>query len=105
MNQEQLEEVYRKHLEKFQRTATAIAGDREFGKEAVQEAFAKAVRARRQFRGDGNLGEHAAGHPGVKRPVAAVARTTAERTGEAFLNSVERHLATPKPRPRVGRRR
>jgi RNA polymerase sigma-70 factor (ECF subfamily) len=55
MIREQLEQLYRRHLEEFQRTATAITGDRESGKEAVQEAFAKAVRARRQFRGEGTL--------------------------------------------------
>jgi RNA polymerase sigma-70 factor (ECF subfamily) len=55
MMREQLEELYRTHLAEFQRTATAIAGDRESGKEAVQEGFAKAIRARRQFRGEGSL--------------------------------------------------
>ena len=35
--------------------ATAIAGDRELGCDAVQEAFARAVRKRRSFKGRGTL--------------------------------------------------
>jgi RNA polymerase sigma-70 factor (ECF subfamily) len=35
--------------------AAAIAGDRELGLDAVQEAFASAVRKRRSFRGRGTL--------------------------------------------------
>ena len=35
--------------------AAAIAGDRELGRDAVQEAFAAAVRKRRSYRGDGTL--------------------------------------------------
>ena len=35
--------------------AAAIAGDDESGRDAVQEAFAKALRKRRRFRGEGNL--------------------------------------------------
>jgi RNA polymerase sigma-70 factor, ECF subfamily len=35
--------------------ATAVTGDEEWGRDAVQEAFAKALRKRRRFRGEGNL--------------------------------------------------
>lgn len=52
---DQLEALYRSRLAEFTRTATAIAGDAEAGRDAVQEAFAKALRKRRRFRGDGNL--------------------------------------------------
>jgi RNA polymerase sigma-70 factor (ECF subfamily) len=52
---EELEALYRERLREFTRTATAIAGDEESGRDAVQEAFAKAVRKRRRFRGEGNL--------------------------------------------------
>jgi RNA polymerase sigma factor (sigma-70 family) len=50
-----LEELYRARRPEFCRAAAAIAGDRGLGEEAVQEAFAKAVRKRRTFRGRGSL--------------------------------------------------
>jgi RNA polymerase sigma-70 factor (ECF subfamily) len=50
-----LERLYRTKLNDFVRAAAAIAGDREAGRDAVQEAFVKAVRRRRRFRGDGTL--------------------------------------------------
>ena len=52
---DELEALYRARLDEFTRAATAIAGDRELALDAVQEAFAKAVRKRRRFRGDGPL--------------------------------------------------
>ena len=55
MLEEQLEALYRERLSDFTRAATAIAGDEESGRDAVQEAFSKALRKRRRYRGDGNL--------------------------------------------------
>jgi RNA polymerase sigma factor (sigma-70 family) len=52
---EELEEVYRREFGRFLRTAAAIAGDVEAGRDAVQEAFASAVRNRRRFRGEAPL--------------------------------------------------
>jgi RNA polymerase sigma-70 factor (ECF subfamily) len=52
---EELEALYRDRLPEFTRVAAAISGDEESGRDAVQEAFAKALRKRRRFRGDGNL--------------------------------------------------
>jgi len=52
---DQLEALYRARLPEFRRVAAAIAGDRELGCDAVQEAFAKAVRNVRSFRGTGSL--------------------------------------------------
>jgi DNA-directed RNA polymerase specialized sigma24 family protein len=52
---EELEALYRERLPDFTRAATALAGDEESGRDAVQEAFAKALRKRRRFRGDGSL--------------------------------------------------
>ena len=52
---EELEALYREQLWEFTRAAVAIAGDEETGRDAVQEAFAKALRKRRRFRGEGNL--------------------------------------------------
>ena len=50
-----LEQLYRLRRPEFCRAAAAIAGDRAVGEDAVQEAFAKAVRSRRSFRGRGSL--------------------------------------------------
>ena len=50
-----IEEVYRGHLPDFRRTAAAIAGDRERGCDAVQDAFSHAVRTRADFRDEGSL--------------------------------------------------
>ncbi|MGH7124361.1 MAG: RNA polymerase sigma factor, partial [Stellaceae bacterium] len=52
---EDLEALYRERLPEFTRAAAAIAGDEEAGRDAVQEAFAKALRKRRRFRAQGNL--------------------------------------------------
>jgi RNA polymerase sigma-70 factor (ECF subfamily) len=51
----ELEMLYRSRLPEFRRVAAGIAGDRELGCDAVQEAFASAVRKRRSFRGRGTL--------------------------------------------------
>lgn len=50
-----LEALYRERLQQYTRAAAAIAGDEESGRDAVQDAFAKAVRKRRGFRGKGPL--------------------------------------------------
>jgi RNA polymerase sigma factor (sigma-70 family) len=50
-----LEEVYRLRYSRFVRVARAIAGDEELAHDAVQDAFASALRHRRSFRGDGPL--------------------------------------------------
>jgi DNA-directed RNA polymerase specialized sigma24 family protein len=52
---DELEALYRAKLPDFRRAAAAIAGDREAGHDAVQEAFATAVRKRRSWRRRGPL--------------------------------------------------
>jgi RNA polymerase sigma-70 factor (ECF subfamily) len=52
---DELERLYRSRLPEFRRVAAGIAGDTELGCDAVQEAFASAVRKRRTFRGSGTL--------------------------------------------------
>jgi RNA polymerase sigma-70 factor, ECF subfamily len=47
-----LEAVYRRDLSRFVRAATAIVGDEATATDAVQEAFASAVRSRKTYRGD-----------------------------------------------------
>ena len=47
--------VYRSRYDEYRRVATAIVGDPERARDAVQEAFASAVRKRDAFRGEGPL--------------------------------------------------
>ena len=52
---DEIEAVYRERFDAFARTATAITGDTESARDAVQEAFAKAVRKRGGYRREGPL--------------------------------------------------
>jgi RNA polymerase sigma-70 factor, ECF subfamily len=51
----EIESVYRERFDVFVRTAGAVLGDVEAGRDAVQEAFAAAVRKRSTFRGEAPL--------------------------------------------------
>lgn len=51
----ELEQLYRARYPYFLRIATAIVGDEERARDAVQDAFAAAMRNRRSFRGEGAL--------------------------------------------------
>lgn len=51
----EIEAAYEAHFRRYVRVASAITGDAESGRDAVQDAFASALRHRRQFRGDGSL--------------------------------------------------
>jgi RNA polymerase sigma factor (sigma-70 family) len=50
-----LEALYRSRFQVFERVATSVTGDPERARDAVQEAFATAVRKRRSYRGEGSL--------------------------------------------------
>src|SRR5438093_10685923 len=52
---DEIERVYRARLDEYVRVASAVLGDSDAARDAVQEAFASAVRNRRSFRGDGPL--------------------------------------------------
>lgn len=52
---EELEAVYRGGFPRFVRVATAVTGNQELGRDAVQSAFAAALRHRKDFRGAGTL--------------------------------------------------
>jgi RNA polymerase sigma factor (sigma-70 family) len=71
---EALEQLYRDRYADFLRTASAIANSRELGRDAVQDAFVSAVRARSKFRGDGAL--EAWVWPMVVRSALKARRTT-----------------------------
>jgi RNA polymerase sigma-70 factor, ECF subfamily len=51
----EIEAIYRARLPQFRRVAAAIVQDREAACDAVQNAFAQAVRQRQAFRGEGPL--------------------------------------------------
>jgi len=50
-----LEDLYRLRYRSFLRLAIAVNGSREAAADAVQEGFARALRARHEFRGEGPL--------------------------------------------------
>jgi RNA polymerase sigma-70 factor, ECF subfamily len=52
---EELETVYESNLSAFVRTAAAICGSREGGRDAVHDAFVSLVRSRANFRGAGSV--------------------------------------------------
>jgi len=52
---EAIERVYRARYAGFVKAMVAITGDREDAREAVQEGFARALAARRSYRGDGSM--------------------------------------------------
>ena len=52
---DELEELYRSRFDVFARVAASVTGDSERARDAVQEAFATAVRKRGSFRSEGPL--------------------------------------------------
>lgn len=52
---DELEALYRSRFEVFARVAASVTGDSDRARDAVQEAFATAVRKRRSFRSEGPL--------------------------------------------------
>jgi RNA polymerase sigma factor (sigma-70 family) len=52
---DELEALYRSRFDVFARVAASVTGDSERARDAVQEAFATAVRKRRSFRREGPL--------------------------------------------------
>ena len=52
---EALESLYRADLPRFVRAATAIVGDEAAGRDAVQEAFVRAVRKRSSYKSEASL--------------------------------------------------
>lgn len=51
----ELEQLYRSRYSDFVRVASAISGSEASGADAVQDAFARAIRSRKSFRGDSAL--------------------------------------------------
>jgi RNA polymerase sigma factor (sigma-70 family) len=51
----EIEGAYRRDFARFLHVATAITGDVELAADAVQDGFARAIRLRKGYRGDGSL--------------------------------------------------
>jgi len=75
---DELEALYSSRFDIFARVAASVACDSEWARDAVQEAFATAVRKRRSFRGEGPL------EAWVWRIVLNVARSDVRRGTPAF---------------------
>ena len=54
-SRDDIEALYRSRYEVFARVAASVTGDADRARDAVQEAFATALRKRRSFRGEGPL--------------------------------------------------
>jgi RNA polymerase sigma-70 factor, ECF subfamily len=54
-NTDALEQLYRDRYRTFRDVLSGVVGSQDLAREVVQEAFARALRERRQFRGEGNL--------------------------------------------------
>ena len=52
---EALEQLYRDRYRTFRDVLAGVVGSRDIAREVVQEAFARALRERRRFRGEGSL--------------------------------------------------
>jgi RNA polymerase sigma-70 factor, ECF subfamily len=74
---DELEALYRSRFDVFARVAAGVTGDAEQARDAVQEAFATAVRKRGSFRREGPL------EAWVWRIVLNAARTDVRRTTRA----------------------
>ena len=86
-----IEEVYRRRYSEFVRLGFSLLGDRERARDAVQEAFAVALRERRSFRGEGSLdGWLWRTFVNVCRQEQRRARTVDEEPSEPVTNGHER---------------
>jgi RNA polymerase sigma factor (sigma-70 family) len=87
---EAIERLYRERYGRFRDGVATITGDHESARDVVQEAFARALRKRRSFRGEGSL----------EAWVWRIALRTAseqvhKRPGASLNGSLEAALAEP----------
>jgi RNA polymerase sigma-70 factor (ECF subfamily) len=88
-----IEAVYRRDFARFLHVATAITGDVEVGADAVQDAFARAIRLRRSYRASGSL------EGWLWRIVVNAARDRAGATAKLVSADVSREPATTPSEP------
>jgi RNA polymerase sigma factor (sigma-70 family) len=87
---EAMETLYRERYGRFRDGVATITGDHESARDVVQEAFARALRKRRSFRGEGSL------EAWVWRIALRTAREHLRRLPRASLNgSIPAALAEP----------
>ena len=82
---EEIEAAYRRDFERFLRLAASIVGDEEAAYDAVQEAFARALRHRRRFAHRGSL------EGWLWRTVVNTARSSRPRSQPAAVASNNGH--------------
>ena len=87
---DELEALYRSRFDIFARVAASVTGNSDRARDAVQEAFATAVRKRGSFRGEGPL------EAWVWRIVLNAARSDARRSTPA-IDYVETSAANGRP--------
>ena len=87
----ELEALYRTRFDVFARVAVSVMGDPERARDAVQEAFATAVRKRRSFRNDGPLED-------ALQLVNLYAERGSPKYQKAAMRWLERYLTEGSPR-------
>nr|MBA2641831.1 sigma-70 family RNA polymerase sigma factor [Actinomycetota bacterium] len=85
----ELEQLYRRAYARFLRLALGIVGSRELAADVVQEAFARALRGRHSFRGQGSL------EAWVWRTVMNVALTQSKRAAAGEAQSLVVEVEAP----------
>lgn len=91
---EAIELLYRSRYARFRDVAATITGSRETAHDVVQEAFARALRKRRSFRGEGSL------EAWVWRIALRTAREQVRgRPGASLNGTIEAALAEPERDP------
>jgi RNA polymerase sigma factor (sigma-70 family) len=85
---EELEALYRERFHAFLRVAEGVCGEVELARDAVQEAFASALRGRRSYRGDGSV------EAWVWRMVVNAARKAAGRRLDRVATALPEEPAT-----------
>ena len=88
-----IEALYRERYGRFRDGVATITGDYEAARDVVQEAFARALRHRRSFRGEGTL------EGWVWRIVLRTAREHVRRSGARLNGTFEAALVEPERDP------
>jgi RNA polymerase sigma-70 factor (ECF subfamily) len=91
----EIEAAYRRDFARFLHVATAITGHVEVGADAVQEAFARAIRLRRSYRASGSL------EGWLWRIVVNAARDRAGATARLVSTEMSPEPAATPPEPQA----
>jgi RNA polymerase sigma-70 factor (ECF subfamily) len=91
---EAIELLYRERYSRFRDVAASITGSRETAHDVVQEAFARALRKRRSFRGEGTLESWL-----WKIMLRTAREQTSRRPGVSLNGTIESALLEPERDP------